>query len=386
MTDVRAGASKYLTASIKTIREQVDNGGDFLQAQSQLQTIFAGIKAQGAEALMGNDAAKGIFNQQMDNLMAAALVDLDPTQRSEQSTAKYNDYLKRVQIGLMSSDPNLEILAGLGSMVGNLPINIAAGNTAVAKVFKSVQDGTYSGAILSKDVDTQRIVYQAARDTINQAVAGRSVTDPKTAIADAGKFTNNMTAEAAKVSPGDPTSLRTYTQYMATPEVAQLVNQGAIDKQTAAITKQVWQEVYQRDILQNVTPKLNAPLGAGVVVDGAATQPTLASAIDFEMRGGQLVLVDKVAPGIFASPQLINRKTQDIRNVMNEINTLIRAGAHLEGSTDYDAYWEKNKANILPDFFVSPEKEADAKAAGYLGGNRRNPANWKRKPDGGQSN
>ncbi|AXH71954.1 MAG: hypothetical protein [Podoviridae sp. ctbj_2] len=383
VSDVRVKAMGYLNSSIDDLSKQVTSGAvDYPTAQLSLTRITSEMSAKVQELLIDNPAAAKVVSDQISALQKAADDNMNPQKRSESTAAAYNEMLTRTKLALVTDDPELQVLAATNAMVPNLPISSVVGNKAITTAFRAANEGRYSGLILGNDTTNQRVLFSGVQATVNKAQSGVSGGVPEKQMTDAASMTNMFMREAAKVSPGDPTSLRTFTQFMASPEAGKLVESGKLDKQTAAQAASALANTHQRDVLMNVTPRLNMPLGAAVMENGESVQPTLANVADFEMRGGELVLTDKPSRQMYAAPQLIRARAQEVRDVMKEINTLIRAGAHMEGTTDYAAYWEKNKHLIMPDFFIAPEREAEAKAQGYLGGNRRNPANW-RKPDNG---
>lgn len=381
--DVRVQAADYYGKAVDTLMDNVKTGKmDFAGAELALNRTTAELNGKVAELLIDDPASAKIVTDQIEALKAAALTNMDPMKSNERTQATFQELKTRTQLALVTDDPNLLVLAATDSMIPQLPVSQLEGNKSLINALSNAKKGRFTGLLLSNDTDNQRVLYKGIQDTVNNTKAGLSTSAPEKAMADAGQLTNAFIKEAGKVDAGDPSSLRTFTQFMATPEVAVLVNEGQIDKQTAALTRQAFATTYQRDVLMNITPKLNAPLGASVTTDGQTVQPNLANVVDFEMQGGQLVMVPKPSREMYASPQLIRARNQEVNDVMRELNTLIKAGAHLAGTTDYNAYWEQNKHVIMPDFYISPEKEVEARKQGYQGGNRRNPANW-RKPDGG---
>lgn len=381
---VRNEAATYLNKSIDELSSQVLSGAvDYSTAQLSLTRITSDLTGKVQELLIDNPDAARAVTTQIGSLQKAAEDYMNPTKRNEATKAAFDEAMLRTKLALITDDPQLQVLAATNSMVPNLPISAMVGNNAITKAFTAASTGRYSGLILGNDTGNQRVLFRGIQDTVNKAQSGASVSNPEVQMSDAASMTNMFMREAAKVSPGDPASLRTFTQFMSSPEAAKLVESGKLDKQTAAMAGSVLANTHQRDVLMTITPRLNLPLGAAVTENGQTVRPTLANVADFEMRGGELVMIDKPSREMFASPQLIRARAQEVRDVMKELNTLIRAGAHLEGSTDYAAYWEKYKSQLMPDFFIDPSKEAAAKAQGYLGGNRRNPANWRKPENGG---
>jgi hypothetical protein len=66
------------------------------------------------------------------------------------------------------------------------------------------------------------------------------------------------------------------------------------------------------------------------------------------------------------------------------VNQLVKAGAHMEGHTNYDKYWEANKHQILPNMFPDPARLKVGQVVDgykYIGGNVKSKSNWIKEPE-----
>ena len=54
------------------------------------------------------------------------------------------------------------------------------------------------------------------------------------------------------------------------------------------------------------------------------------------------------------------RTLGELKGAQILINQALRAGAHLDGTTDYKKYWEENKHEMFPALFQAPVKKAEA--------------------------
>ena len=109
----------------------------------------------------------------------------------------------------------------------------------------------------------------------------------------------------------------------------------------------------------------------------------IAQLVDFQVdENGTVSLVPKWDEKDFnkstAAQMRAITEVRDINRQLSAINTAIKAGAHLEGRTDYKKYFEENGSIFLPTFIPNKKfiEEQAKKGYKYLGGNRYNPRNW----------
>jgi len=103
----------------------------------------------------------------------------------------------------------------------------------------------------------------------------------------------------------------------------------------------------------------------------------IAQLVDFQVdENGTVSLVPKWDDKDFnkstAAQMRAITEVRDINRQLSAINTAIKAGAHLEGRTDYKKYFEENGSVFLPTFIPDKKfiEEQAKKGYKYLGGNR----------------
>lgn len=113
-----------------------------------------------------------------------------------------------------------------------------------------------------------------------------------------------------------------------------------------------------------ITPDASRAVGAGAKKGPprVVNQETpVTDVFDLQFAGNGLIV--KAKPGV-----VNNERTQEVQGELQKsaeaINKLVRLGAHLEGTTDYVSYWERNKHLILPGWgYEAPKQKAQPSPA-----------------------
>jgi len=160
---------------------------------------------------------------------------------------------------------------------------------------------------------------------------------------------NNMLDQVSKAwgAGVEPKNLKETFNFIASPEYDRMNRMGLIDPARAATANQVFQDYYLKNVAKAVEEKL------GQNAYGSVTYGDL---VDFKMSGGVVVMqpLDRI---LSKENQAERTKVMgESKVLMESINNLVKAGAHLAGTSDYAGYWEKSKGLILPQYFT-PEGE-----------------------------
>lgn len=161
--------------------------------------------------------------------------------------------------------------------------------------------------------------------------------------------------------------------YISSKEFKQYVNEGKIDPVLAQNAYNVFQTHYAQNVRDAITDRLQEPWMARGTI-------------------GDAVVVQFVGEGVQIRPRQVSTDDNIIANQRVQIasrlqapqkalNQLIHAGAHLEGHTNYQKYWEENRHFLMPETFASPDRVKAAKSAGYErveGVSWRSPEGWRK--------
>lgn len=205
------------------------------------------------------------------------------------------------------------------------------------------------------------------------------------ATQEATNVINTLLKQTEGVS-GDmnPQALKEASKFFSSTAFGKMALEGKVDKQTAANAQHVFQVQYEPAVKKAITSRLE-DLG-------------VSSVVDIKTVGGNVVFQKKVvedkrtylqqlsgAFDIEKGMEGIGRTAQvaGVKEAEAGLNQLIRLHAHLEGTTDYANYWEKNKHVLMPSIFPDPAKLKPGQVVDghkYIGGNYRDRSNWIAEP------
>lgn len=371
-----------LAASMQSISGQIAKGEiDFVSGQQQLSMFINKYKAENLGALLGDQRTASALTSLMDETLSAWGKANDPSTRSELVTSEFNSYMARLKLAMVTTDPKTAAIAGMSSLVGHTPFGEALITSQVNNMVVQAENGTGVFEIIGRgEAAVERGFYQTLQNAVRESKNPNTFN--ATGIKEsAGRASNKalMSLARAGVDPTvTPKDMAEIAQYIASPEFKTLREEGQINNEIAASAKTVFTNVYQESVLKQAVPLLNLPVG----LNGEKAY----TMVDFEFTDGALKVASKVGEGSLRNylssgriGELDNsiKNRREMKDFSRALNLLINAGSNLDGISR-EEYWEKNKSKLLPDFFPSPEREEQLKAQGYIGGNYRNPANYRR--------
>lgn len=286
----------------------------------------------------------------------------------------------RIMLTTLQSPEN-KAFYGLSKVFnGQIPANYLSMNTQaqseVVRLTNAFQmQGNANTPYIIGDKTKEEGAYALVKSQI-EAIEGGKVTDPETTKSQISNLANNVLKQVGNASANgiSSQSLTTSFNFISSPEYAKLVSYGKIDKDAAASANKVFSLVYERDISKSLEKKMDEVFRT---VNGKPE--TYGTMIDFQWNGSGVAVNNA---NKYLNLLEMGERDAFITNTKPAVaamNQLIRAGAHMEGHTDYAKYWEENKHNILPSYFPDPAKLKPGQVVDgykYIGGNVKAPNNW----------
>lgn len=229
--------------------------------------------------------------------------------------------------------------------------------------------------------DSEKGALRAFKGALSNLNSGK-VADKEKATKEAVNVANELMKQTTKVDGSiSPSALKELSSFYSSSEFGTLAATGKIDMKVMQQAKQVFQVGYEPAVRQAIVARLGETIQRSPGRDGANRgQPvqTMLETIDIKFSGAGVEFVDKKGSSqtLYSS---FDRRGLDVAK--DGLNTLIRMGAHMEGTTDYGKYWEANKHYLLPTVFPDPAKlKVGDKIDGfeYTGGAYSDRSNWKR--------
>ena len=349
-----------------------------LDVQQYFNNIEAGIVQTSALNPELGTSFKGLF----DNMREMATNAVSGKLEAEASDNRLKEIKNKLQLIALGLPENQAIYASTAIAGGNLIVNDVERNRAADKLFKmSAAEG---GLVSLDEIITKPEFGEKFSDVLKDRIRGLNsgvYNDTSKAQQELSNAVNNMTSGVAEVNleKVTPKQLASSAAFYASPEYAEMVKRGTVDKQTAARAKDVLSLGYERTITRGVEQKLQSPFQ---FTSGNREAVSVADALDVRFNGAGVDFVMKDLG--YLSP--VDRQDQqqflrEMKASKDSVNQLIHIGAHMEGHQDYAGYWERNKHIIMPSYYPDPNRLKIKQVVDgyeYLGGPPASKSSWKK--------
>lgn len=404
LTEVAAANFDAMVATADDLKAKMGQGLTHDQALAIQNGNIARVRAALLSISGRNPELAAPWSKLFDDMDSNIRARLDPKQKSADETALLEDQWKQLiitqKLAAVNSNPALlKAVVGTNLFPGEGMVSVA--NTPV--VTNWILSGTGADPALPPPpqiIGTQDDgkMFKATKDAINRLQSGKVPPAQRDkAIQEAVNLVNLSLKQTASVDGAlNASALKNASTFYASPEFGKLAMEGKIDKQTAANAQQVFQVQYEPAVRSAILSKLDEEAAYQPTNGDPAKKVKLADTVELKVVGNNVVFETKnpakpatilgiELPGNTLDMEKQYRNKKPLDDAAAGLNQLIRLHAHLEGTTDYAAYWEKNKSQLMPNIFPDPKKYPVGVVINgkkYLGGNYRNPANWE--DDGGK--
>jgi hypothetical protein len=284
---------------------------------------------------------------------------LDPKTRAETSASALQDILARAQITVLSNDKKVLSAAVANRLLPNTVTATIASEGLERNIFvllgantpeeratnpaaMPVPIGTAAGNQVTKLVEKQVTEAMASKD---DAAKDSAVKAANNLLTDIGASINSPFAMK-------PDALKDVANFIASPAFGQLVAEGKVSPEGRTAAARVLQISFQQPTIQAVNEKLSAPI---VTLKGKSNL-TAKDVVNVEWSGSGIRFTPKTDnPNIPQFEQMAYAR--ELQSAERAINSLIRQGAHLTGSTNYKQAWEAMQSRVLPQFFPQEEQK-----------------------------
>lgn len=152
-----------------------------------------------------------------------------------------------------------------------------------------------------------------------------------------------------------PTDLVNITNMLASPSYGKFVKENPIDPQVTAMAQEVFKNFYSNQVIEGVNKKLDDTFITLVDIQSPVeTRKLDINNISLNFDGSSAVFTLDKLPEDRADRQFAMKKIEELKQAQDGISKLVRLGAHMNGTTDYKAYWESNKHTLVPSLFPYP--------------------------------
>jgi len=290
---------------------------------------------------------------------------LDPKTRAETSASALQDILARAQITVLSNDKKVLSAAVANRLLPNTVTATIASEGLERNIFvllgaNTPEERATNPAAMPVPIGTAagNQVTKLVEKQVTEAVASKDEAAKESAIKATNNLLNDIGASINSPFATKPDALKDVANFIASPAFGQLVAEGKVSPEGRTAAARVLQISFQQPTIQAVNEKLNAPIMT-LAKRGSASGPSGLTAKDVvavEWSGSGIRFVPKTDnPNIPQFEQMAYAR--ELQSAERAINSLIRQGAHLTGSTNYKQAWEAMQSRVLPQFFPQEEQK-----------------------------
>jgi len=301
--------------------------------------------------------------------------------------AAAENQLKALQTKIMLTtlaSPENKAFYGMSKVFnGNLPATFLNANTAARDSITrlTLEFGGNAPQVVGR-ADTEPATFDLLKSQVSAIESGK-VPDAEATKTQLGHAANNVLAQVGKAASTGlkPEQLSASFNFIASPEYAKLISYGKIDGQAAQAANKVFSLMYENSISKSLEKRLEEPFRDTSGKNDVAYKDI----VDFQWKNGKVSA--EAAKGMWMTPMESHDRdhfVQQMETNTKVVNQLVKAGAHMEGHTNYDKYWEANKHQILPNMFPDPARLKVGQVVDgykYIGGNVKSKSNWIKEPE-----
>lgn len=360
-------------------------------ATARLNERFSNIQGAIASAARLNPELASSFSKVFTDINNLGIQMMDPA--NEVKTLE--DQLKKriLQSKLLATDDPVT-LAGvaINQLFGNSPtVALAISRNAQRALVQLGGDPDVSGKTAVPTVvgnpDVEKDVFKGLKQSLKDISTG-NVTDKNLAITQASNTANHLLLQIGDVIDkrgASPEQLKGAADFVASTEYVTALKAGKISPQAAGAANKAFQIIYTPTIVDGVQSRLDKELARGLAEGGGASLvkrkgTTLGESVDIKFTGSGIVFEPKLKAGMTPSEVRSSRtEVESLRSSQAAVTQLIHIAAHLEGTTDYNKIWERDKHLWIPSVFPDPVKlQPGAVIDGYkyTGGAYNDRSSW----------
>lgn len=387
LTEIAGNNLNSSSAFLQDLSSKVAQGtipreqGELLLTQ-HFSTIEAAL--QSAAGLNGEMA--GAYRTLFNDMKLLGMKGLDPKTAAESSKAAFDELMYRSKLLAVTGDPKLKAVVVANSLLGGNAVVALGSLTPITNYIAqaSTVDGSRGEGFVPQIVgnpEVEKDVLKFLQPAIRKVNEG-GYKDNEKATKEAVSTVNNILKQTADLQNDptvkqDPKKLADLATFFASPDYGAFVSKGMINPQAAQAAKQTWQSTYEPAVRQSIQTRLNTwETSLASQSGGGVKGVKLVDAIDIKYDGSGISFVPKSG----APMEPYQKKQQEaaiaeLNAVKAGINQSLHIGAHMEGSTDYNKYWEENKHLYVPQLYPA-RVGTIVNGYKYKGGVYTDPSNW----------
>lgn len=370
--------------NLELVLAEAKKSGDTETARTRIFQMFGTIRESITAASSLNPELAKPYNALFDEMQKFAFERLDGKTEATASENQLKALQNKIQLTTLASPEN-KALYGISKVFnGPIPSTFFNANKAAQDSFVQLTS-KFGGADIPSVVgnkEKETLAYSMIKNQVSAIEAGKAHDAEGTKV-ELGNAANNLLKQIGNAPANGlkSESLSAAANFIASPEYAKLMSYGKIDSEAANAANRVFSMMYEKDVAKGIYKKMNESFDRTVPRE---QQETYGNLVEFKWNGARVV-PEKVEIGTgkdwLNRTEMQNRDVfiRDMKSSSEALNQLVRAGAHMEGHTNYQKYWDENKHRMLPNYYPDPAQLKEGQVVNgyrYKGGNVKVKSNW----------
>jgi hypothetical protein len=308
---------------------------------------------------------------------------LDPKAKAADEVARLKaEWDTKMYTGklLTIGDPDMYKYVVASELVKD-PAALSVANTAKVREYLAQSGfGSGSGAMTpiigNKNEKEILLGFESAINHMNTNKTG----DKEKASQEAVNIANSLMKQTQNANNMGiaPAALGPLTKFYSSSAFGSLAVSGKLNETDMQNAKKTVQVLYTPAVRDAVMKRIDETITYSPGRDGGnrnrPADRTVGSTVNIKFSGASVVFEDKPGTNQTMGSSFTRKGLEE---AAKGLNSVIRIGAHLEGTTNYSEYWEKNKHRLMPGYFMEGVKEGTIRNGyKFLGGDARSQENW----------
>lgn len=400
-------AATQFTATQTQTQEVADRfrSGEITIDEARLQINKSAVETEAVLVQMAasNPELATPYKQAFSKLHEVQLKRLESP--SEELDLELKTHINRAKLMMIQRTPEALQAVAASQLLGQTTIGALNAESLAARIIPQMtMTDTSKGNVVTNvvgstaDKNAENTLYSVASQGLDLVRSGKAL-NQEASKKESFQLVNNILDQlgdkygSGKIASKD---LLEVTTFMQSDSFAYFVKEGGLNPAIATQAKKAYQQLYAKDVNGTIRAALaqevpmgtrETAIGKTAVARGEApetTPMTTMDLIDLNFVGGAVQFVPKpdseVGKMTSSKNAITQERIRELRSHQNLLNKVVRIGAHLEGTTDYQAYWEKNKSAILPHYYSNDQYPIGVVVDGYKlkAYPYNNPKNWEK--------
>lgn len=353
-------------------------------AQAALSERFANISAALQSAARTNPELAAPYRSLFGEMNTVATKLIDPKNQAEDLQNQLKIITTRMKLIAMSDPKDAALIIANELLPNNLALQSSVQSVSLLARLANTPIGDTTKFVppVVGNPDTEPEVLKMLKGSLND-LKGGNIEKAEIAAVQASNSVNQILKQTSEFlnRGATPQNLKGLAAFFASPEYASFVTSGKIDKAAAGAAYKTFQLIYEPTVVKGVQQKFNEYLyGQASFGQKQADPVSIAEAIDVKFSGSGITFVPKSPRKLDVKEAASQQEAiKSLSTAQVAINQLIHIGAHMEGTVDYNKYWEEKKHIFMPQIFPDPKRLKPGDVIDgykYLGGSANDPRSW----------